>query len=187
MPREWPERAVWQRGLPELVSPRVRLREVCADDAPDLYEQLTAPEVIEFVPPPPATVEGFERFAAWAREGRACGSQLCFSVVSVDDARASGIMAFQLPPPGYDLWNWGFALGMRSWGKGIFREAAALALGFAAEHMGLDEVEAWILHANGRANSAVSKLGAVPTFIPDAHAPDGRTGDFMRWTVKTSR
>jgi RimJ/RimL family protein N-acetyltransferase len=94
-------------------------------------------------------------------------------------------MALQLPPPGFDLWNWGFALGTANWGTGVFREAAELLLSFARTSMALPQVEAWILHANGRANSAISKLGAVPQFRANAKAPDGRVADFIRWTVPT--
>jgi RimJ/RimL family protein N-acetyltransferase len=165
----------------------VQLSEVHHGHAVQLHTELTAAPVTEFVPPPPPSIEGFEHFAAWARQGREQGTQLCFSVSLPAENRVVGVMALQLPPPGYDLWNWGFALGTRAWGTGVFREAAGLLLAFAGRSMALDAVEAWILHANGRANSAISKLGAVSEFRANAKAPDGRVADFMRWTVRTEK
>ena len=45
---------------------QVVMRELRASDAPSLFALLTTEEVSRFISPPPSTVEGFERFIAWA-------------------------------------------------------------------------------------------------------------------------
>src|SRR5262249_52799594 len=57
----------WQRRLPQLNGHRVRLREITESDAPSLFTSLASEEITRFVSAPPATVEGFEAFATWAR------------------------------------------------------------------------------------------------------------------------
>ena len=63
-PRRRDERLA--QGLPVLTGNQVTLRELRASDAPSLFAMLTTEEVSRFISPPPTTVEGFERFIAWA-------------------------------------------------------------------------------------------------------------------------
>ena len=70
----------WRQGLPTLNGQRVVMRELKATDAPSLFALLTTEEVSRFISPPPTTVEGFERFIAWAQRQRAAGSYVCFAV-----------------------------------------------------------------------------------------------------------
>ncbi len=55
----------WRAGLPELTGTLVTLRELRLEDAPSLFAAVTSEEVTRFISPPPATVDGFERFIAW--------------------------------------------------------------------------------------------------------------------------
>ena len=63
----------WRRKLPVLGAAGVRLRELRAADAPTLLECLAVDEVARFISPPPTTVDGFERFIAWAQQERSGG------------------------------------------------------------------------------------------------------------------
>jgi RimJ/RimL family protein N-acetyltransferase len=60
----------WRQGLPMLAGRQVVMRELRASDAPSLFALLTTEEVSRFISPPPTTVEGFERFVAWAQRQR---------------------------------------------------------------------------------------------------------------------
>jgi RimJ/RimL family protein N-acetyltransferase len=75
-------------------------------------------------------------------------------------------------------------LGSRYWGAGLLGEAAALVLGFAFRQVGLEAVEAWVVAENRRANRALEKLGGVAVHKPDTRSPDGRTADFVVWTLR---
>ena len=71
----------WQQVVPVLSGSMVTLRELRLSDAPSLLSMLGSEEVARFISPPPSTVEGFERFIAWAHAEQAAGRYVCFAVV----------------------------------------------------------------------------------------------------------
>src|SRR5688500_11237818 len=71
----------WRTGLPCLTGSLVSLRELRTSDAPALFSALTSEQVARFISPPPATVDGFERFINWAIRQRQNGQYVCFAVV----------------------------------------------------------------------------------------------------------
>src|SRR4051812_29449324 len=71
----------WRTGLPVLSGSLVTLRELRMSDAASLFAALTSDEVTRFISPPPATVDGFGRFIAWAHRQREAGQYVCFAVV----------------------------------------------------------------------------------------------------------
>src|SRR6516162_2843552 len=83
----------WRKALPLLTGKRVSLRELRPSDATSLFSMLTTEEVSRFISPPPATVEGFERFIAWTQRMRDLGTYACFAVKTLGvhrlEARAS--------------------------------------------------------------------------------------------------
>jgi RimJ/RimL family protein N-acetyltransferase len=152
----------WQRQLPVLAGDRVVLRELRASDAPSLFALLTTEEVARFISPPPTSVEGFEKFIAWTHRQRTAGSYACFAVTLQGFDTAIGIFQVRATEPGFVTAEWGFALGSPFWGTGLFTEGAALVLAFVFETLGVHRLEARAAVRNGRGNSALRKLGAVP-------------------------
>ena len=71
----------WRRQLPVLSAGSVTLRALRQDDAASLFELLTTEEVARFISPPPTSVEGFEKFIAWATREQQAGRYACFAVV----------------------------------------------------------------------------------------------------------
>ena len=63
----------WRRALPVLRGETITLRELRLSDAPALLAMLTSEEVARFISPPPATVDGFERFIRWTQAERQAG------------------------------------------------------------------------------------------------------------------
>jgi [ribosomal protein S5]-alanine N-acetyltransferase len=151
----------WQQGLPTLHGRQVVLRELRASDAASLFALLTTEEVSRFISPPPSTVDGFERFIAWALRQRAAGTYACFAVTVVGFDTAIGIFQVRSTEPGFGTAEWGFAVGSDFWGTGVFQEGAALVLDFAFETIGVHRLEARAAVRNGRGNSALQKMGAV--------------------------
>ena len=89
----------WRQVLPVLSNGVLSLRELRISDAEALLELLTQEEVSRFISPPPTTVEGFERFIAWARQERSAGRYICFAVVPHCTDTAIGIFQVrQLDP-----------------------------------------------------------------------------------------
>jgi RimJ/RimL family protein N-acetyltransferase len=151
----------WQRQLPALNGKHVTLRELRSSDAASLFALLTTDEVARFISPPPTTIEGFERFIAWAHEQRLSGAYVCFAVTLQGFDTAIGIFQVRQHDTGFNTAEWGFALGSAFWGTGIFTESAKLVVEFAFETLGVRRLEARAAVLNGRGNGALLKLGAV--------------------------
>ena len=175
-------RTAWQDGLPVLRGTRVRLRELNRRDARALLRLLSA-DATAHLPPGPRTLGGVRRFIATMRLSRARGRGCCFGIENAEDRRLIGLVQFfGLPGPDRGL-GWGFLLDPALWGHGLFGEAASLALPFAFEVLRAGELQAWVAEENARANRALARLGARPTPMKAARVPDGRTGDFVWWTM----
>lgn len=151
----------WKAGLPVMAGTSFTLRELRLEDAASLLAMLTTEEVSRFLSPPPTTVEGFERFILWAQRERQAGNYACFAVVPAGMDTAIGIFQLRSLEPGFASAEWGFALGSRYWGTGVFVEGAQLVLDFVFEVIGARRLEARAAVANGRGNGALRKLGAV--------------------------
>ncbi len=151
----------WRQTLPVLSDGVLTLRELRTSDAKALFEQLTSEEVSRFISPPPATVDGFRRFIAWALRERAAGRYMCFAVVPDGTDTAIGIFQVSHLDPTFGTAEWGFAIGRSFWGSGVFVAAARLIIEFSFETLGVHRLEARAAVANGRGNGALAKIGAV--------------------------
>ena len=181
--------AVWQLGLPTLQTDRVLLREPVLIDAPAIFRELCVPDVCQYVPPPPPAVEGIERMITTGAERRRAGKAFSFGIQPAGSHELAGILQFvstrdhanraSIP----SVWEFGFALSARYWGIGLMSEAAVLAVEFAFGEVGLEGLEAWVIAENYRANRVLEKLGGVATTRPNTRSPDGRTADFVLWTL----
>jgi len=151
----------WRKALPVLRTGAVTLRELRLADAPSLLQMLTTAEVSRFISPPPTSVDGFERFIAWTHRERAAGRYVCFGVVPEGFEHAIGIIQVRTLGPGFDIAEWGFAIGSAFWGTGVFKASADLVLEFAFETLGVHRLEARAAVRNGRGTAALRKVGAV--------------------------
>jgi [ribosomal protein S5]-alanine N-acetyltransferase len=151
----------WRAKLPVLSGGMVTLRQLRLSDAPALFEMLAAEEVARFISPPPASVEGFERFIAWTHQEREAGRYVCFAVVPDGLETAIGVFQIRDVDSAFETAEWGFALGSAFWGTGVFLQAAKLTMEFAFEVVGVSRLEARAAVANGRGNGALMKVGAV--------------------------
>jgi ribosomal-protein-alanine N-acetyltransferase len=151
----------WRQALPVLNGEQVTLRELRPADAPSLFGLLTAEEVSRFISPPPATLQAFERFIAWALQERAAGTYACFAVTLKGLDTAIGIFQVRETESGFGTAEWGFAIGSPFWGTGVFKESAELVLEFVFDTLGVHRLEARAAIKNGRGNAALHKLGAV--------------------------
>ena len=154
--------AIDARGMrPVLEGRHVTLRALEPSDARSLHAFLTAPEVARFISPPPATVEGFERFIARTNRQQAAGKHACFAVTLKGGHAAIGLFQIHATEPGFRTAEWGFALGSPFWGTRVFQESAALFLEFVFNTLGVHRLEGRVAVRNGRGGRALQKLGAV--------------------------
>jgi len=151
----------WRERLPVLAGQKVVLRDLRPSDATSLFTLLTTEEVARFISPPPSTVEGFERFIAWAHRQRNAGAYACLAVTLPDNDTAIGIFQLRELEPGFGTAEWGFAIGSGFWGTGAFTQGAEMLLQFAFDTVGVHRLEARAAVQNGRGNGALQKIGAV--------------------------
>jgi ribosomal-protein-alanine N-acetyltransferase len=177
----------WRESLPILAGSQVTLRELELRDAPSLFALLTVAEVARFISPPPTTVEGFERFVAWAQQERERGEYVCFAVAPHGMQTAVGLFQIRQLEPRFATAEWGFALGSAFWGTGMFLDGAELALDFAFESLGVTRLEARAAVANGRGNGALRKIGAVQeAVLRQSFLCQGNYIDQVLWSIVDS-
>jgi RimJ/RimL family protein N-acetyltransferase len=177
----------WRSGLPALAGQMVTLRDLRASDAASLFALLTTEEVSRFISPPPTTVEGFEKFIAWAHRQRQAGQYMCFAVTLKGFDTAIGIFQVRDLHSNLETAEWGFAIGSAFWGTGVFEDAAKLVLEFAFDTVGVRRLEARAAVQNGRGNGALLKLGAVrEAVLRQSFLKDGRRFDQVLFTILDS-
>jgi len=174
----------WRSGLPALAGTQVTLRELRVSDAPSLFLALASDEVTRFISPPPATVEGFERFIAWSHRQREAGQYVCFAIVPRGSDTALGLFQIRSLEPAFGSAEWGFALAPELWGTGFFSDGAHLAIGFAFDTLGAHRLEARASVRNGRGNAALRKLGALREgTLRNSFLRNGEYHDQVLWTI----
>jgi RimJ/RimL family protein N-acetyltransferase len=174
----------WRQAVPELKGDLITLRELRASDAPALFEALSPHEVSRFISPPPATVEGFERFIQWAIRQREAGQYLCFAVVPHGSDTPIGLFQVHTLEPGFGAAEWGFAIASRFWGSGAFVDGAHLVVDFAFGVLGTHRLEARAALENGRGTAALKKMGAVREgVLRKSLRVGGQSFDQGLWTI----
>ena len=174
----------WRERLPVLAGHTVTLRELRLSDAPTLLAMLKTEEVERFISPPPTTVEGFERFILWTQRQREAGQYVCFGIVPAGHEHAVGIFQVRQLEPTFKTAEWGFALGVAFWGKGLYAEGAQMIVDFTFETVGVDRLEARAAAQNGRGNGALAKVGAVKEgVLRKSFLKDGKYLDQALWAI----
>ena len=174
----------WKKGLPVLQRSGVTLRELRQSDAASLLTLLTTEEVTRFISPPPTTIEGFERFIAWAAREREAGRYLCFAVVPDGYDTAVGLFQVRQLDPSFGTAEWGFAIGSAFWGTGLFTAGAELVVDFSFDVIGVHRLEARAAVQNGRGNGALRKLGAVQEgILRKSFLRGGKYFDQSLWAI----
>lgn len=152
--------------IPEMETPRLRLRALRLDDFDAFAAMWTEPEVVRFIGGEPLTRE-----AAWTRFLRQMGMwhYLGFGVFAVDD-KASGALAGvagfhdlqrTITPPLDGTLEAGWVLGTAFHGKGMAEEAMRGALGWADRAHGGKKISCIIRPEHHASLHIAGKLGFI--------------------------
>ncbi|MBQ00699.1 MAG: hypothetical protein CL477_08435 [Acidobacteria bacterium] len=123
---------------------------------------LSSAKVEEFISPAPATLDEARAFIDWTHRARRAGRYICFGIVPQGQTDAIGIFQIWPVEQTFRTAEWGFAIGHRYWGSGLFIECARLVADFAFETLGTARIEGRAAIENERGNAALRKLGAEP-------------------------
>ena len=174
----------WRTRLPELAGSLVTLRELRNSDATSLFAAMTNREVTRFISPPPAAVEGFERFIAWTHRQRSAGQSVSFAIVARGSDVAIGLFQVRSLEPDFGNAEWGFALASEFWGTGMFVDGARLVIDFAFDTIQTHRLEARAAILNGRGNGALRKIGAMQEgILRKSFLRNGEYIDQALWTI----
>jgi ribosomal-protein-alanine N-acetyltransferase len=176
------------RRMPSLHGTRVTLRDLGVSDAVSLSALLTTASVTRFILPPPKDLKGFRDFITWTQGEERAGRQRCFAMVPHGFDRAAGLIQVRRSATSTATAEWGFILGQRFWGTGLFVESATLVLDFLFATAGIRRLEARTAVSNPRGNGVLQKLGFNRECIdPGAFVKDGEALDEALWSITPER
>jgi RimJ/RimL family protein N-acetyltransferase len=161
MAREWDAEAYeWGETLPTLTASRVALRSLREGDAPALLEVFGDPEVARYWSSPPWTgLDAAARLVAETHERLRARTLFQWGVARRGDDVVIGTCTLLRPEPRHRRAEIGFALGRRSWGRGLGSEAVATLIGFAFGPLSLHRLEADVDPRNGRSLRLLERAG----------------------------
>lgn len=170
-----------------LNTPAVTIRELEQRDAASLCALLTTEPVTRFIYPPPTDRDGFARFIEWTREEQRAGRQITFAVIAPGQDTAAGIIQVRQCDTDFSRAEWGFVLGEKYWGTGLFMASADIVLRFLFDCVGVQRLEARSVALNGRGNGVLQKLGATQEGrLRRAFSKNGKYFDEVLWTLVAS-
>jgi RimJ/RimL family protein N-acetyltransferase len=176
----------WRRGLPQLTDGLITLRSLRASDASLLF-RLVTPAVVRYLPDAPRSPQEFRGFIRWTQAQRRRGAHICYAVVPGPGLPPAGFVQIWSVDRSFSTAEWGFVLGERYWGTGLFDRAARLLLDFAFSDLHVDRLEARAVIANARGNGALRKLAATPEgVLRSASWANGVPVDSMMWSILAS-
>lgn len=167
-----------------LTGSQVTLRALRQADAPSLLAHLSTPSVQRYIAPCPVSLEGVRRFVRWTHAERRRGLHICYGIVPGGEAKPVGIVQVWAIERDFSTAEWGFALGDKYWGTGLFVSSARLLLDFAFDTLGVQRLEARAVDADGRGNGVLRKLGATREGVLRQGFRSGDTPrDHVMWSI----
>jgi RimJ/RimL family protein N-acetyltransferase len=151
----------WRRELPLLSTRLVSLREPSTDDLGALVDLLSVSDASRFGIDEPVLEEHVHLFIDRARHERSAGVSFTYAVTMNGLRNIVGLAQVRQLDQAFEAAEWEMTLAPSVRGSGAFLDAARLIGSFAFEAVGAYRLEARVLLQNGRANGALTKLGAV--------------------------
>jgi RimJ/RimL family protein N-acetyltransferase len=151
----------WRRALPVLTSRLVALREPTLDDLGPLVDLLSIADASRFGIDEPVTEQSVRQLIDRSLQDRSAGLSFTYIVTLTATHGVVGVAQVRQLDPSFEAAEWDMTLAPSVRGTGAFLEAARLIGSFAFDAVGAYRIEVRALLQNGRANGALTKLGAV--------------------------
>jgi RimJ/RimL family protein N-acetyltransferase len=153
--------ASWREELPALSGCIVALREPRTEDVEYLTGLLSLPDATRFGLDAPITPRTMPDLVEFFRRERAAGLSFTYLVTTVNTTQPVGLIRVRQLDPAFESAEWECTLSPPGRGTGAFLELASLVGSFAFGTVGARRLEARVPLQNGRAMSALRKIGAV--------------------------
>jgi RimJ/RimL family protein N-acetyltransferase len=151
----------WRQELPTLAGRRATLREPTSQDIAALVALLSLADATRFGVDDQTSEFSVQQLIERAHRDRAAGLSFTYAVLTGSRRTLVGLIQARQLDPSFEVAEWECTLAPAARGSGVFVEAARLAGGFAFSVVGARRLEARTLLHNGRASTALRKLGAV--------------------------
>jgi ribosomal-protein-alanine N-acetyltransferase len=157
--------------MPILETERLILRKVRPEDAKDLFEIYSDPEVAKYVPwEPVGNINDIGRWVAEHFEQYKKGSPSCWIIEHKEEKRAVGWCGFLRWQPKSGRVNIYTALSRKHWCHGYMTEAKRAVISYAFNVMGCNSILSYVHPANKAAIRVNEKLGfrtagTIPEYI----------------------
>lgn len=145
--------------IPELATPRLRLRPFRASDVPEIVRLAGHAEIAAttLYIPHPYDRDDAETWLSRHGPSAADGTGFTFAVTDRED-RLVGAVGLALAPR-HRRAELGYWIGVEHWGRGFATEAGAAVLEFGFGTLGLNRIEAHCFVGNGASARVLEKLG----------------------------
>jgi RimJ/RimL family protein N-acetyltransferase len=169
-------------AIPEITTERLLLRGWREADREPFAALNADPDVMRHFPTT-LTPAASDRLVDAAMEGWAANAFGLWAVEHVEDERFLGFTGLSRPSfeahfaPAVEV---GWRLARDAWGHGYATEAAAAALGFGFETVGLDEIVSFTVPANVRSRAVMERLGMTRDPADDFDHPKLPEGHPLR-------
>ena len=151
----------WRAELPILAARLATLREPVPQDLGPLLEVLSLADATRFGADDRATDMSVQQLIERAVRDRTTGQAFTYAITTGTARPPVGLIQVRRMDPGFEAAEWECTLAPSARGTGIFLESVRLVGSFAFGQVGARRLEARVLLQNGRANTALRKLGAV--------------------------
>jgi [ribosomal protein S5]-alanine N-acetyltransferase len=174
--------------FPVLETPRLHLRQVVAEDIPEIFAMRSNKELMRYIDRPLAETEEdarvlFNRIDTALKNNEGIN----WGITTKDDNRLAGTIAFwRLDKENY-RGEIGYMLQSHLQGKGIMKEAITAILQYGFFTMNLHSVEANINPANKASVALVEKMGFVQeAYFRENYYYDGKFLDSLIYSLLVS-
>jgi [ribosomal protein S5]-alanine N-acetyltransferase len=147
--------------FPVLESSRLRLRQIRASDAPQLFDLYDEPEVAKYLDIEPLrSLEEAKELVEAYKQGFKQGHNLYWAITLKPSDELLGTVGFYFLPDGESA-ELDFELLPYFWNQGLSSEAVGLALEFVLGSLELKHIEAYVVEQNPASIRVLEKLGFV--------------------------
>lgn len=146
--------------LPTIETPRLVLRKMTLDDAQDIFEYASDPEVARYVTwPAHRSIEDALSFLRVVQREYEAGGPSSWGIVHKADRKLIGTIGFVRWEPNNSLAEIGYALSQKYWNMGLMTEVVQEVIRFGFEKMGINRLQAMCMIENTASERVMRKCG----------------------------
>ncbi|WP_096185725.1 GNAT family N-acetyltransferase [Evansella halocellulosilytica] len=171
--------------LPTLETERVLLRKFTLDDANDMFDYSSVPEVSKFVPwETHTTLEDSKGFISYIIKRYEEGKLAPWAIELKENEKVIGTIDFVAWFPQHYRAEIGFILSNEHWGRGLIPEAANEVIQFGFNKMELNKIKAPCMVENVQSQRVLRKLGmTLEGILKDEYFIKGKFRDIAVYSL----